>query len=272
MYKNSLLASVLRVAGGVGFILHILTAVLVIIVRPRWVDAINDSATKFLGEIEEVSSLVSLAEESLTLASTTLNDTSDLLMETSEFIQDSNILLRSVGKIIGEEAPATIQSTQNALEAAQTGSRAVDTMLRGLSVLEPITGFSYDPEKSLSQSLVEIEDGLEPLPETLREIQRQLNQAADELDEVHPGLDLVSKDLIRFSEETEELSTQINMQEERLNLIPDFLENFLHRVAAFGRISTIILCVFLVLGAISYLSVFLFGDQMRSRQEIQDLS
>jgi chromosome segregation ATPase len=270
--KYPLLSSVLRVAGVFGFVLHILTAVLVIIVRPIWVDAINDSASKILGEIEEVSRLVSSAEESLSLASIALGDTSDLLVETGEFIQDSNILLRSVGKIIGEEAPATIQSTQNALEAAQPGSRAVDTMLRGLSVLEPITGFSYDPEKSLSQSLEEIADGLEPLPETLREVQRQLNQAADELDEVHPSLDLVSQDLIRFSENIEELSTQIKLQVERLNLIPGVLENFLHRVAAFGRISTIILCVFLVLGAISYLSVFLFGDQMRSRQEIQDLS
>ena len=272
MSKNPLLASVLRVTGGIGFILHILSAVLVIIVRPIWVDAINDSASRILGEIEEVSRFVSSAEDSLSLASVALRDTSDLLVETGEFIQDSNTLLRSVGKIIGEEAPTTLQSTQNALEAAQPGSRAVDTMLRGLSVLEPITGFSYDPEKSLSQSLEEIADGIEPLPETLREVQRQLNQAADELDEVHPSLDLVSQDLNRFSESIEDLSSQMKLLVEDLDLIPSVLENFPHRVAAFGRISTIILCVFLVLGAIAYLTVFLFGDQMRSRQENQDLS
>jgi uncharacterized phage infection (PIP) family protein YhgE len=263
--KNPLLVSVLKVAGGFGFILHLLSAVLVIILRPIWVDAINDSASKALVEIEEVSTFVSSAEESLSLASTTLSDTSDLLVETGEFIQDSNILIRSVGKIIGEEAPTTIESTQDALEAAQSGSRAIDTMLRGLSVLEPMTGFSYNPEKSLSQSLEEIVAGLEPLPETLREVQRQLNQAADELDEVHPSLDLVSQDLIRLSENIGELSSQIKLQGERLNPFPDLVENFIHGVAAFSRISTIILCVFLVLGAISHLSVFLFGNQMRSR-------
>jgi hypothetical protein len=270
--KYPWLASVLRLAGGFGFVLHVLTAVFVIIVRPIWVSAISDSTSKVLGEIEEVGRLVSLTEESLSLASEALDDTSDFLVETGEFIQDSNILLRSVGKIIGEEAPTTIQATQDALEAAQPGSLAIDTMLRGLSVLEPITGFSYDPEKSLSQSLEEIATGLEPLPATLGEVQRQLNQVADELDEVHPSLDLVAGDLTRFSKDTQELSAQIGMQAEKLDMIPGSLETFLQRVAAFGRISTIILCVFLILGAISYLSVFLVGNLIRSGQEVQDLS
>jgi hypothetical protein len=270
--KNSLLASVLRITGGFGFILHILTAVLLIIVRPKWVGMISDSASQIFGEVKEIGLLLSLAEESLSLTSLALADTSDLLVETGEFIRDSNILLRSVGKVIGEEAPITIQSTHDALEAAQPGSKAVDTMLRGLSVLEPITGFSYDPEKTLSQSLEEVADGLEPLPETLREVQTQLNQVADELDEVHPSLDLVAQDLTQLSESTAELSLQVKAKVEWLNLIPSDLENFLQRVATFGRISTIILCVFLVLGAISHLSVFLVGNQIRTRQEIKNLS
>ncbi|OGO20256.1 MAG: hypothetical protein A2Z14_00070 [Chloroflexi bacterium RBG_16_48_8] len=137
-------------------------------------------------------------------------------------------------------------------------------MLRGLSVLEPITGFSYDPEKSLSQSLEEVATGLEPLPETLREVQRQLNQVADELDEVHPSLDLVAQDLTRFSENTAELSSQMKLKGESLTSLPGDLDNFIQGVAAFGRISTIILCVFLVLGAISHLSVFLVGNQIRT--------
>ncbi len=268
MTKYSVLAPLLKVTGGFGLILHILAAVLVIAVRPMWVGAINDSTLQILGEVEEIGVLLSSVEESLALASEALSDASDLLVETGEFIQDSNILLRSVGKVVGEEAPITIQSTHDAIEAAQSGSQAVETMLRGLSILEPITGFSYDPEKSLSQSLEEVAGGLEPLPDTLREVQRQLNQVADELDEVHPSLDLVAQDLIRLSESTVELSSDMKIKVERLDLIPTDVENFLQRVATFGRISTIILCAFLVLGAISQLSVFLLGTQMRTRREI----
>jgi len=270
--KYPFLSSMLKVTGGVGFIVHIAAAILVIIARPQWVGAINDFSSRVLDEVEGIRTLISMTEESLSLASITLSDTSDLLLETGEFIQDSNIMLRSVGGVIGEEAPTIIQSTHDALEAAQSGSKAVDTMLKGLSILEPVTGFSYDPEKSLSQSLKEVADGLDPLPETLREIQRQLNQVADELDNVHPTLDVVAQDLIGFSESTAELSSQVKSQEESLSFMPGDLENFNQKVAAFSRISTIIVCVFLVLGAISYLSVFLVGNQMRTGQDDQSLS
>jgi methyl-accepting chemotaxis protein len=265
------LSNVLKVTGFFGFFIHIAAAILVIIVRPMWVGAINDFSLEVLDEVEGIRTIISMTEESLSQASITLSDTSDLLLETGEFIQDSNLVLRSVGGVIGEEAPTIIQSTHDALEAAQSGSKAVDTMLKGLSILEPVTGFSYDPEKSLSQSLEEVADGLEPLPETLREIQRQLNQVADKLDEVHPSLEVVTKDLNSFSESVAELSSQVKSQEERLSFLPGNTENFIQKVAAFGRISTIIVCVFLVLGAISYLSVFRVGNQMRTGQHDQSL-
>ena len=139
-------------------------------------------------------------------------------------------------------------------------------MLRGLSILEPITGFSYDPEKTLSQSLEEIAIGLEPLPENLREVQTQLNHVADELQEIHPSLDLVVQDLSQFSDDTEGLSLQMNVIGQELVSLRSKLGNFTKGVATFGWISTIILSVFLALGAISNLSVFLVGNQMRTKQ------
>jgi uncharacterized protein YoxC len=272
VFKSALVSAILRVIGTFGFLVHITGAILVVAARPIWVGAIQNSASKTLGEIEEIKSLLLSTENSLSSASVALSDTSELMLETGQFIQNSNVLLRSVGRVIGEDAPSTIQSTYDALEAAQSGSRAVDAMLRGLSILEPVTGFSYNPEKSLSQSLEEVANGLEPLPESLREIQRQLNQVAVELDDVQPTLNAVALDLMDFSESTEELSTAMKSQVESISSLSSDAEEFLQGVAAVGRISTIIVSVFLTFGAISQLSVFLIGYQMRSGREAQNLS
>lgn len=260
--KHRYLSSILSLSGGFGFLLYILSMVCVIILRPICVRAITTSTIQIGAEIEEIASLLTVTEDALSLSADALRDTSDLMVETGDFLEDSNKLLRSVGEIVGEDAPETIQSTQDALEAAQPGSQAVDAMLRGLSVLEPITGFSYDPEKSLSQSLEEVATALEPLPENLREVQSELNKVADELVQVYPELDVVAQDLDQFSDSTTTLFNKLDRQVDSLNSISNGIEDFNHRVATFGWISTIILCVFLSLGAISNLSVFLVGKQM----------
>ena len=72
----------------------------------------NRSASQILGEVEEIGVLLTLTEEFLTLASVSLRDTSDLLLETGELIEESDSLLRSVGDVVGEKAPQTIESTQ----------------------------------------------------------------------------------------------------------------------------------------------------------------
>jgi chromosome segregation ATPase len=266
--KHRFLGWVLRIGGGFGFLLYILSIVCVIILRPIGVRRITTSTIQINAEIEEITSLLSVTEDALALSSEALRDTSDLMVETGDFLEDSNQLIRSVGEIVGVDAPKTIQSTQDALEAAQPGSQAVDSMLRGLSILEPITGFSYDPEKSLSQSLEEVATGLEPLPENLREVQRELTKVADELDQVYPELDVVAEDLDRFSNSTTTLSEKLNKQVDRLNAISNGIEDFSHRVATFGWISTIILCVFLALGAFSQLTVLFIGRQMFRSEEI----
>jgi uncharacterized protein YoxC len=266
VFKSAFVSVILRVIGSLGFLVHISGAILVVAVRPVWVGAIQDSTSKALGEVEEVKSLLVSIENSLSSASVALSDTSELMADTGEFIQNSSSLLRSVGSVIGEDAPSTIQSTYDALEAAQSGSKAVDAMLRGLSILEPVTGFSYDPEKSLSQSLEEVANGLKPLPESLREIQSQLNQVATELDDVHPTLDEVALDFMDFSESTAELSTALDSPVESIRSLASDADEFLQGVASFGRISTIIVSVFLIFGAISQLSLYLVGYQMRSRK------
>ena len=260
---SPILAYLLLIGGYLGVILYTLLIISILVFRPIWVREITHSASQVSGEIQEVTKILSLTEGALSLSAETLQDTSDLLVDTSEFIQESKRLLRSVGEVVGEEAPMTIQSTQHALEAAQSGSQAIDTMLKGLSVLEPITGFSYDPEKSLSQSLEEVASGLEPLPETLREVQSQLNQVADELAGVQPSLKEVSEDLVGFSERMEALSSNMKAEVGTLEDIPEAFDNFNQRVASISWISTIILCVFLILGVISHFSVILVGKHLR---------
>jgi methyl-accepting chemotaxis protein len=261
---NRILPAVLRIGGGVGFLFHILVILALFIVRPRLVEAVLTLTTEVETQIEDLDRVISDAGVSLTMASKTLDDTGNFLLESKDLLGRSSNLLRSVGELVGEDATKTILSTQDALEAAIPGSQTIDSMLKALSVLEPLTGFSYDPEKTLSQGLEEVAASLEPLPESLVEIRIQLEEAADELDGLAPGLDEVEDDLSDFSEKLDEISTQMEMGKDAFQRIQDGIERVENRVAPISWISTIILSVFFAFGAISQLSAFLFGKQNKN--------
>jgi hypothetical protein len=260
--KASVLSVILRIASGLGFLIYFVAIVAVFVVRPKWVQKIQDFTQQVEIQILELDLVMSHANQSLMIASTALKDTGDFLLESEDLLGESTVLLESVGELIGEEATTTILSTQDALEAAVPGAEAIDSMLKALSVLEPLTGFAYDPEKSLSQGLEEVSVSLEPLPESLRDIQEQLLQASEEVDQLSPGLSEMSENLSDFSDSILGVSERLEDGEEVFRLVQDALETVQNRVASISWISTIIVSVFLALGAISQLSAFLVGKQL----------
>jgi len=259
--KSQILPFVLRIGGGIGFLIHILAIIAVFVLRPRLVLAVDTFASQLEQESQKINLVLKQAELSLVVASETLRDTGELLAESEDLLGKSSALLRSVGELIGEDATTTIQSTQDALEAAIPGAQTIDSMMKALSVLEPVTGFAYDPNKSLSQSMDDVTASLEPLPASLREVQSQLDEAADELDDLTPGLKDVAEDLSQFSDTINNASGDLNSSEDVFQSIRQAVETIQNRVAPISWISTIIVSVFIALGAISQLSAFLVGKQ-----------
>jgi uncharacterized phage infection (PIP) family protein YhgE len=223
--------------------------------------AIDSFASQLERESLKIYLVLKQAELSLVVTSETLSDTGELLADSEDLLGKSGDLLRSVGAVIGEDATTTIQSTQDALEAAIPGAQAIDSMLKALSILEPVTGFAYDPDKSLSQSMDDVTASLEPLPTSLREVQNQLDEAADELNDLIPGLTGVAEDLSQFSDTIKSVSSDINSTDDLFKSIRQSTERIQNRVAPISWISTIILSVFFALGAISQLTAFLVGKQ-----------
>jgi methyl-accepting chemotaxis protein len=254
-------SSFLRIGGGIGFAIHLLAILIILIIRPRMVLSIQSFASNLEHEAQKLDLVLLKAEQSLSLASTTLSDSADLLFEAEDLLVESSSLLRSVGELVGQDATETILSTQDALEAAIPASQTVDSMLNALSILEPLTGFSYNPEKSLSQGLNDVSASLEPLPGSLREVQTQLVEAASEIDDLTPGLEAVARDLSNFSDTILGISEQMETGQNSFQLLYDLLDKIQNRVAQISWISTIILSLFLAFGALSQLSTFLVGKQ-----------
>ena len=244
-----------------GFAIHLLAILMILIIRPRMVLSIQSFASNMEREAQKLDLVLLKSEQSLSLASKTLSDSVDLLLEADDLLFESSSLLRSVGELVGQDATETILSTQDALEAAIPGSQTIDSMLNALSILEPLTGFSYNPEKSLSQGLNDVSASLEPLPESLREVQSQLVEAADEIDDLAPGMEAVAQDLSNFSDTILEVSEELGTGQNSFQLLYDMIEKIQNRVAPISWISTIILSVFMAFGALSQLSTFLVGKQ-----------
>jgi hypothetical protein len=135
-------------------------------------------------------------------------------------------LLNSVGSLLADELPQSIEATQHALISAQDGAAAMDRVLRGLRLL----GLDYDPELPLDQSLAQTADSLDGLPEALRQTEQDLSQSQDDLTQMGDDLALLAKNLDAFSNDLDDIVTEIQGVTENLENTSVLIGNWSDRL------------------------------------------
>ncbi len=171
-----------QVAGGLGTALCLGGLVLLPLLAVRAAAAVPDSLASLAEAARGLQEPVELAGGSLGEASAALDAVGEMLLGAEGSLGTIEPLLRSIGELVGEDTPEAIDAARGALTSAEAGAEAIDATLRTLSYVSFITGVSYDPEQSLQDALAEVNAGLEPLPDDLREIQADLDAAAEDLE------------------------------------------------------------------------------------------
>jgi uncharacterized phage infection (PIP) family protein YhgE len=130
-------------------------------------------------------------EQSLSVLDTMLDQfvsILDVLVDSSGEItrtmEDTDPLLDSVSTIIGEDIPAVIDATQQALGTLEQSAGTVDKVLYALSKISFLTGVNYDPEVPLAESVVVISNSLNALSPSLDAMDDDLSTARENLSEL----------------------------------------------------------------------------------------
>lgn len=163
--------------------------------------------------LETVSETLALAKSSIADVNTvvtTAGSTADNLAET---VDDTRPLLSQISTVATDQVPDSLEAVQDAFPSLEQVAGVIDRTLVTLNsfrIDEEIFGFNiqydlgidYEPEIPFDQSVRELGEGLEGIPESLRAMESYITVTSD-------NLETVSQDIRTLADELETVNGRL---------------------------------------------------------------
>jgi hypothetical protein len=257
------LGNAIRLSAGMS-VVCCLVAMLLICFLPAKAAAFADEVLEKAREgvhttISSLEMVIGTIEEAVDV----LEEAAVSLIAVGDTIEGTEPMIESLGVLVGEKTPATIESTREALISAEEGARAIDQVLRGLARLSLLTGITYDPDQPLDEGIAEVAASLEPLPAALEEVHEDMGEATGNLAEVSQSLGDVSYQLDQFVGELGELKERLVEFSSNLEARAQDIDAAAERVPALIWVVFAVCELFLLWVILGQCALFFMGDQMR---------
>lgn len=199
----------MRIFGAVGIVASLILVIALLYLPARLIPFATDTAAAGAEGLRTISASMAQTSTSLNSASKVLDSAGSTLLNISETVKETKPLLESAASLVGDVGENTLETTNQALGTAQSAAGAVDTVLRNLAFFGPITGITYDPERSLQQAIGDVAVGLASLPSDLIEVSEKIYETAEGFDEVSARLNRTGADLQELSEDVHDLGERL---------------------------------------------------------------
>ncbi len=184
------------------------------------VDAANESLDNILSlttdTLANVAHTLEQTKATIVEANNALDTASTAAFNLSQTMSDMQPLLESTTTVVSEDVPANIEAVQSTIPNIAQVAGVIDGVLRRLSTFgisqtipipfNPITlefdlGIDYAPEEPFDQSIWELGDSLEGMPEELRSLKGDLNVLTEDLEVLTANVETASGDIEKVNEE-----------------------------------------------------------------------
>ncbi len=152
-----------------------------------------------------------IAGQSLDQAAESFSTLAGVLQTTGKTVRGSIPLLDSISETTTQEIPSVIERTQAALESAQSSAKFIDSTLQLLTSIPFLTIEQYDPDASLADALGEASASLEPINESLSQMNESVEDSAANLSAIAEQLDTMAvniEDIKSSLSEAKQVTTQ----------------------------------------------------------------
>jgi uncharacterized phage infection (PIP) family protein YhgE len=159
---------------------------------------------------------LTLAETSMEQATATLVSLSDSAGGAGQAVSGTVPTVDAVSELLGEQLPATLESTQATLNSAATNAKLVDDVLFALTTV-PLLGIDqYSPD-------VPLEQGLRQVAASLDEFSPALIQAQDGLSSASGDLEGLGENLVVMADSISEVATSLESTQSVLTQYQDII-------------------------------------------------
>jgi methyl-accepting chemotaxis protein len=223
-----LVGVLLIVAAIVGLLFSIAGLVGIWQVQDRIEEGLSETLTLLSDSLGATFQGLVVTQDSLQQSIASVNTLAQTVTAIGVTINTTSPLLDSVATLIGEELPATVESTRQSLISAQQGAAVMDGVLGVITAIPLISNERYNPDKPLSVSLGEVATNIEGLPEKFVDMSSKLGTTAESLVEVETGMTTMSTDIAAiattlegFDEVMDQYKTTVNTVKTKIDQIND---------------------------------------------------
>lgn len=231
----------MRILGVLGIVASLIFAITLLYLPAQLIPFATDTAAAAAEGLRTISASLAQTSTSLNSASKVLDSAGSTLLNVSETVKDTKPLLESAADVVSDVGENTLEKTNQALDTAQSAASAVDTVLRNLALLGPITGITYDPERSLHQAIGDVAVGLESLPNDMIEVSEKIHDTAEGLERVSARLDQTGGDLQELSEDVRDLGERLGTLAATLDEQAEALDQLVDRLPGIIWASVVLL-------------------------------
>jgi hypothetical protein len=159
-----------------------------------------------LKSLDTVYETLLLTKNTVSDLDTTMTTVEETAAHVATALKETGPLVDQSRTVVAEDVPDSIEAVQQAMPALIEVAGAVDTTLRTLSAVQlsrsilgiPLNfdlGVDYNPDTTFDESLIQIGDSLEGVPENLRSLDGYLEITGQNLEAIASDLDRISGDV-----------------------------------------------------------------------------
>ena len=157
---------------------------------------------------------LAVAGTSLSRATAAIGSLEGTLDGVGKAINGTAPVLASVAEFMGENLPATLETTQDTLRSVATSAKLVDDMLAIVTNIPLPNLKAYDPEVPLYEGFKQVADSLDSIPKSLSRAQDGLESTMGSMEEVEGDFATMATNVGKIATDLEDARSVIIQYQE----------------------------------------------------------
>jgi hypothetical protein len=223
-------------------------------------------------QLELIERALSTTAEGLALAETSMEQATDTLVTLSDSaggagqaVGGTVPTVDAVSELLGEQLPATLESTQATLNSAASNAKLVDDVLFALTTI-PLLGIDqYSPDVPLEQGLQQVAASLDEFSPALAQAQDGLNSASGDLEGLGENLIVMADSISEVATSLESAQTVLTQYQEVVTDLQDLLASVQESLPTWLRWLRVGLSLLLIWLGIAQLGLITQGLELIGR-------
>lgn len=204
-----ILGTVVILLGALGIVLSVLGTLYVWRAADSAMASADDGLVLLSDTLENVERSLDVASTTLDGATVAVQGLYTTTLDVRQTLSSTQTTLDEMAGLTEDSLPRSVEASLTALKGLEETARVVDQLLRGLSAF----GLGdYEPDIPLDEAVAAALDGLEPVPDSLRQMGRGLRQTSVSLEGVQSGMTLMGDQFLAIRDNTSSADAIISDQ------------------------------------------------------------